>query len=239
MKLRNIALSLLAAASMASAQAADYSVQFDTSFTASAHPEVSIHGLPAADGMYFVEGYGVNLSNVLTSSVYTIDTRFSFDVTQYSRKVIDFGDRSSDNGLYETDGRLSFYADGLSTDGITNSFADGQEVRLTLTRSASNIFTAYLNGVQEFSFDDTAGNTLFSGPNSIARFFMDDLVTSGYERSPGTVRYIQVFDQALSAGDVLTLSGPSPVGMVPEPESMALALAGLLAVGTLMKRRRA
>jgi hypothetical protein len=244
MKLRNIALSLLAAASVGSAGAADFSVLFNTSYNAAAHPQVSQPGLLSADGMYFFEGYGVSLSNVISGGEYTIDTKFSLDVTDYWRKVLDFSGRTSDNGLYEHDGRIGFYADGVTTDGITNSITVGQEIRLTLTRSSSNIFTAYLNGVEEFSFNDSANSAVFSTPNTIANFFMDDWASGGYERSPGTVKYIQVFNHALTGDDVIALGdarilGDKPTANVPEPESLALALAGFLTVGSLMKRRRA
>lgn len=239
MKLRNIALSLMTAAAVGSAGAADFSVLFDTNYNAALHPQVSTPGPLSADGMYFFEGFGVSLTNVITTGEYTIDTKFSLDVTDYWRKVIDFGGRTSENGLYENDGRISFYADGVTTDGVSTSLTPGQEVRLTITRDASSVVTAYLNGVEEFSFSDTGNAATFGG---IANFFVDDLVSGGFERSPGTVRYLQVFNHALSGDDVIALGDTRIVGdipVVPEPESLALALAGFLTVGFLMKRRSA
>lgn len=239
MKFRNIALSILAAAAMGSAAAADYSVVFNENYNAAIHPEVSPAGYLSTDGMHFLEGYGVSLTNVITSGEYTIDTKFSFDVTEYWRKVIDFGGRTSDNGLYENDGRISFYADGVTTDGASTNITAGQEVRLTITRDASSLVTAYLNGVEEFSFSDTGNAATF---NSVANFFIDDWASGGFERSSGNVKYIQVFNHALSGDDVIALGDTRLIGdtpAVPEPESLALALAGFLTVGFLMKRRGA
>jgi hypothetical protein len=238
MKFRNIALSILTVAAMGSAAAADYSVVFDTNYNAAAHPEMSTAGPMSSAGMYFFEGYGVSLTNVLTTGAYTIDTTFNLDVTAYWRKVIDFSGRTSDNGLYENDGRISFYADGVTTNGVSTNITTGQDVRLTITRDNNSIVTAYLNGVQEFSFADTTKAATFG---SVANFFIDDWVSGGYERSPGTVKYIQVFNHALSSDDVIAL-GDTHIGntpAVPEPESLALALAGFLTVGYLMKRRGA
>lgn len=229
---------------MASAQAADFSVLFNTSYNAAAHTNVIAPGTLTANGLVFGEGAGVSLLNVINGGEYTIDTTFRLDVTAYWRKLVDFKARGSDNGLYENDGRISFYTDSLLTDGSSTNFVPGQDIRLTITRSAGNIVTAYLNGAEEFSFDDAAGDAVFNGNDHVANFFFDDLVSNGYERSPGVVRYIQVFNHALSADDVIALGdarivGDTPTGNVPEPTTVALMLAGAMTVTSLMKRRRA
>lgn len=232
MKLRTIAMACLASAFTVLASAADFSVQFDPSYTASAHPNVTFTGTIGSTGLAFHEGTSVSLLNTINSSIYTLDTQFSFDVTEYWRKVIDFKDRSSDNGLYIHDGHLSLASPDLS-ESTGPVMSDGQTVRLTLTRDSGKLFTAYINGIEQLSLHDTHDITVFDAPSQIARLFIDDLATFGYERSPGTVKYIKTFDRALSPTEVSALGN---VSNVPEPETLALSLAGLLVVAGLTRR---
>jgi hypothetical protein len=55
----------------------------------------------------------------------------------------------------------------------TNTMAD-----LLVTRNASGLFSAFVNGHFAFSVMDTDGATRFSGPDNINYFFMDDFQTS-------------------------------------------------------------
>jgi hypothetical protein len=48
---------------------------------------------------------------------------------------------------------------------------------LLLTRSATGLFSAYVNGVLAFSFLDSTGLATFSGPDNIMYFFIDDFQT--------------------------------------------------------------
>ncbi|MES2090253.1 MAG: PEP-CTERM sorting domain-containing protein [Pseudomonadota bacterium] len=243
MKLSHIAACLLSLAMVSSANAADFAVTFDAGYNPAAYPAVTATNYTlTANGLQFGEGTGVSLSGVLNSGEYTIDTKVSLDTTAYWRKLIDYSDRSSDNGLYYNNGAFELFVDGTSTYGSTH-VADGEEARLTITRSASNLITAYLNGHEELSFNDATNGAVFNGPNNVAHLFVDDWVSLGYERSPGTVRYIQVFNHALDGaavsalGDTRIIATPSAV--VPEPETLAMILAGILTVGTRLKRRRA
>ena len=48
---------------------------------------------------------------------------------------------------------------------------------LLVTRNASGLFSAFVNGNRAFSVMDTNGGTKFSGPDNIIYFFMDDFQT--------------------------------------------------------------
>jgi hypothetical protein len=68
---------------------------------------------------------------------------------------------------------------------------------LLVTRDASGLFSAYVNGNLAFSVMDTDGSTRFSGPGNIMYFFMDDFVSlTDYPNLPeagtGLVDFIQV-----------------------------------------------
>ncbi|CAH0354397.1 LamG-like jellyroll fold domain-containing protein [Aquabacterium sp. CECT 9606] len=239
---RIAAASLLALAAVTSAQAAptaDYSVLFTTPFNAAANPGLTFTDADVqADGLHTYYGSwgasSVSLADVLASgSEYTLNLSFaSVARTDYTRKLLDFAGLTSDAGVYINDGALAFsnsaHANVLGTAAV---LSPGQAFNLTLTRSAlSGSFTAYINGVEQFSFLDTAGETVFSSALKSIYVLTDD--NDGYEITPGVLKGISVYNTALSATDVASISA------VPEPESYALALAGLLTVGSLMKRRR-
>ncbi|MBA4108209.1 MAG: hypothetical protein C0487_01240 [Leptothrix sp. (in: Bacteria)] len=242
---RIAATSLLALAAVTSAQAAptaDYSVLFTTPFNAAANPGLTFTDADVqADGLHTYYGSwgasSVSLADVLASgSEYTLNLSFaSVARTDYTRKLLDFAGLTSDAGVYINDGALAFshagsptHADVLGTAAV---LSPGQAFNLTLTRSAlSGSFTAYINGIEQFGFLDTAGETAFSSALKSIYVLTDD--NDGYEITPGVLKGISVYNTALSATDVASISA------VPEPESYALALAGLLTVGSLMKRRR-
>src|SRR5262245_12525934 len=70
-------------------------------------------------------------------------------------------------------------------------------VDLLVTRDASGLFSAFVNGHLAFSVMDTDGATTFSGPGNVMYFFMDDFVSlTNYPDRPeagtGFIDFIQV-----------------------------------------------
>ena len=180
-------------------------------------------------GYQFTANQSLLLTGVVPDSVYTIDFSYAFTDTSGYRKLVDFKNESSDDGLYNLNAALNFYPVATGT----ASLAADQLARVTITRDASGLFTGYVNGVQQFSFTDSSTLATFSGASTVARFFQDDTVTGGREASGGFVDYLRIYDVALSAGEVAALGNPSPV---PEPGTWALMAGGL---GLLAARRLA
>jgi Concanavalin A-like lectin/glucanases superfamily/PEP-CTERM motif len=179
-------------------------------------------------GYQFAANQGLVLSNVLPTSVYSIDFSYSFALDSGYRKLIDFKSLTSDAGLYNLSQQLSFYP-------VTSSsplLAAGQLARVTLTRDAAGVVTGYVNGVQQISFTDSGNLATFSDPQQMGKMFHDDNATGGNESSAGFVDYVRIYDVALSATEVAGLTNP-----VPEPGSWALMFAGLLAVGAATRKR--
>jgi Concanavalin A-like lectin/glucanases superfamily/PEP-CTERM motif len=181
-----------------------------------------------ATGYSFAVNQGLQLSNVLNASVYTLDFSYSFDFDSGYRKLVDFKSLTSDAGLYNLSQTLNFYP---VTSGAALLVA-GNLARVTLTRDAAGQVTGYVNGVQQITFADTGNLATFSDSQQLGRLFHDDSATGGRESSSGFVDYVRIYDVALSATEVGALTNP-----VPEPGTWALMAAGLLAVGAAARKR--
>jgi hypothetical protein len=190
-------------------------------------PALSNFGGTLGDtGYSFGANQGLAVDNAVGPDVYTIDTRFVFDSTTGYRRIVDFKAGGSDTGLYNLNTALNFYNVAI---GAAGAFADGQQVRVTISRNAAGIVTGYVNGVQQLTFNDAGGMARFNTANHTARFFRDDAL----EASAGSVDYLAIYDTALSAQEIATL-----VPAVPEPETYALMLAGLAGVLTMARVRQ-
>ena len=188
----------------------------------------SFGGTLGATSYSFAADQGLAVDNAVGQDVYTIDISFLFESTSNYRRIVDFKVGASDTGVYNLDTALNFY-DIITS--ASNAFADGQAVRVTISRDAAGTFTGYVNGVQQISFSDTSGLAKFDTVNNTARFFVDDIIVPN-EASAGSVDYIAIYATALSAQEIATLA-PA----VPEPETYALMLAGLAGVLVMARRR--
>ncbi len=185
-------------------------------------------GTVGAGSYSFGKNQGLALDDALTADVYTIDMSFKFDDTSGYRRILDFKDGGSDTGLYNLATSLNFY--NIKT-GAGGAFANGQQVRVTVSRDAAGSFSGYVNGASQFTFADGGDLATFGATNQRARFFQDDSQVGG-EASAGSVDYIAIYSRALTGTEIAALTSP-----VPEPESYILMLAGLLTVATVVKRR--
>lgn len=221
------ALSLASSLALAATPAHLYDLNNSLADTMGGPALVDFGGSLTASTYQFAANEGLSLSGVL-GSVYTIDTVVSLDAVDGYRKLVDFKARTSDDGFYVLSGNLNFYPVDTGT-AVINA---GQWAQLTLTRDAAGLTSGYVNGVQQWQFNDSVtARATFSEPSGIAHFFMDDLAVPG-EASGGRVDYIAIYDTALSAAEV------SQITTVPEPESYALMLAGLAGLGWWAKRRK-
>jgi hypothetical protein len=153
----------------------------------------------------FGPGSGLQLpdaTSIVGAHDYTIAILFRFDDVASFQKVVDFQDRSQDDGLYVTDGFLDFFIAGGVHHAGAGTIAADQYVVAVLTAGPSST-VGYLDGVQQFSFLDEDGGSLINGGK--LHFFLDDAVTLGTEISSGAVARIEIFDAQLSAEEVAAL----------------------------------
>jgi hypothetical protein len=189
-------------------------------------------GALTPNGYNFGVNEGLSVSGTGAFDSYSIDIRFYFnDINASSdgfQRILDFKNRQSDSGLYSESGQLVLFATSGSGDPSAESFAhdftNGTMADLLVTRDASGLFSAFVNGHFAFSVMDTNGATTFSGPDNIIYFFMDDFVSltnfpDRPEAGTGLVDFIQVTTPAAAV--------PGPIAGAGLPGLIA-GCAGLL-----------
>jgi hypothetical protein len=161
---------------------------------------------------------------------YTMDLSFKFTAAGGFAKIIDFKDRGSDLGLYrENPSMLLFYT---GSGGPEGAFPLDTYLRVVLTRDgATNDVTGYVDGVQQFSFNDVDERAVFSAADNILRILRDD--GDGGENGTGEINQFRIYSGAMTAPEVLALGGPKPI---PEP-SVAL-LGSVVLLGSCIRRSR-
>lgn len=163
----------------------------------------------------FPKGNGLKLdtTGLLSSNgIYTIVVLLELDDVSNFKRIVDFKNGTSDNGLYVQNGGpnggLRFYP--WSASGTT-PIAANRYVQVVITRDLSGIVRGYVDGSQQFQFDDAASQDAVISSEDNLRFFKDN--TSGGttgEDSGGSVARIRLFDVALSGTDVGRLDRLEP-----------------------------
>jgi len=135
-------------------------------------------------------------TGVIPSNQYEITIVTKFNQTYNYNRILDFKDGTTDSGLYVTSGQLIFLPGG----GGGPTIPAGVFVEIKLTRTAAGIVKGFVNGVEQFSFNDTGGNAII-GPTNALRFFKDD----GGENYGGAIARIQL--SAGSCGSTNSIAG--------------------------------
>jgi hypothetical protein len=248
-----IAATLLLVGRGASAQSPTHAYSLNGTF-ADALGGPSIEGLGGtlqSTGYRFGANQGLKLAGALNTDVYSVEFVFALDdVSQWNyRKLVDFTNLTADRGLYSSLGYAELYPESMSS---APSFASHQPTQLVITRDASNLFSAYVNGALVLSLTDNGGAAVFPtvGGLSVGHFLVDDQETAGVESASGFVDYLRVYDQALSSREVTSLYTPDQwripstkpdwcITATPEPTTLLLMSGGLVVVlGVARQQRR-
>jgi OmpA-OmpF porin, OOP family len=151
-------------------------------------PEIQAINGGLGNGVYtFLADQGLKLEKSGVTDHYTIELTMKFEDVESWQKVVDFKNRSSDNGLYVYNGQLQFYDFGIGGD-----FQANQEYRVKLERDRNtNMVRGYINDALTFEFADADGHAIID--NETLSFFLDDDGT-GEEEAPGAVTRIRIWD---------------------------------------------
>jgi hypothetical protein len=182
-------------------------------------------GTLGPNGISFGLNQGPSLGGFNNTQNFSVIIGFSFDSLSGFRKILDFKNRSSDNGLYNLSNSLNFYPFSAT---VNNQFQVGVLHRVVFTRDANANVISYVDGNNGLSFVDSNADATIG---SVLNFFNDDFVVQG-EASTGFVDYIQIYDGALTNQQIID-------GIIPEPASWAMLIAGFGLVGATLRRRRA
>ncbi|MEA2264738.1 MAG: hypothetical protein QOE27_321 [Solirubrobacteraceae bacterium] len=162
----------------------------------------------------FPEGNGVTLAptaGVAPSDAYTVAVLARLADTSGYRRYVDFKNGTSDTGLYDLNGNLDFYDYG---GGQLAPIKPDVYATVVLTRSPAGQLVGYVDGLQQFSFDDSSSGLGVISPEGVLRFFRDnDTGSATSEHAAGAVARIRVWNGPLNPVEVAGLaagSGPTP-----------------------------
>lgn len=150
-------------------------------------------------GYQFGVNQGLSVAGAMPDSVYTVDVVFSFDTLGSWRKILDFKDLGTDEGLYTYDDHLQFVVvAGTGFENGTTVVTATTQLQVTLTRDAAGVVVGYVDRAAQFTFTDAGAVATLGGPGALAHFVIDDAATGGGEASGGVVRRIRIYDVALT-----------------------------------------
>jgi hypothetical protein len=220
-------------------------------------------------GYTFGAGQGLSVAGALGASNeyannYSIVIDYFLDQTSSWQKAVDFQglcttDATCNSGIYAggtspTNGRLRAYRDNGTSSNMTpaGSQLPGVASQVTLTRTAGGTFTVNDDGLEAL-LTDNGSDFVFSGPDAVISFFMDELFTpnpggTSIDPATGFVDTIRIFGGALSAEQMAQLQEVQDTAMivfdeelppVPEPGTLLLVASGLALTVYRARRRRA
>jgi Ca2+-binding RTX toxin-like protein len=153
----------------------------------------------------FPQGSGLQLPTVSTvlsdTTSYSVTVLFRFSSVTVWRRIAGWRNPPVDAGLYVGNvpaGSLAFFG-GAAGPGA--QFVANRYHQVVLTRTAGTVTTGYLDGVQQFTFNDNLAKAAVD-VNDVMHFFTDD----NNEESAGSVARIRLYDGALTAAEVAALN---------------------------------
>lgn len=156
----------------------------------------------------FPSGNGLTLATngVIASDSYSIVMLVRLDTVSSFRKLVDFTNGTSDDGLYDYSGELDLYPGNVGSNAV---FQAGTYSQVVLTRDGtSDQVTGYVDGVQQIQFTDSSNYAVVDASNTM-RFVIDDESTKS-EESGGAIARLRLYDGVLSSGEVASLDRTHP-----------------------------
>ncbi len=195
------------------AKVAEYSFQNNYQSSVGGAPDLINYGLVAFDNevvygedrtvLTFTVHSGVVLSlfrSLLSNpNVYTIAILARFDTEGRWNKILDFSNLSFNDGLYTKNGGLIFYP-----------YLGGEETpidqayhAIVLTRNITGVLTGYVDGVHQFTQDDSIYKAGITSPADQLHIFVDE--DDVEEAEVGAVAGIRIWNTSLDASEVAAI----------------------------------
>lgn len=151
----------------------------------------------------FNKNCGLQFDNAIAGQFlgasYSIEIYFRFDELNSWKRVIDFKNRSTDEGCYIFNGKLNFYNLMMSD---LSPIRVNEYTHYTITRDErTKEVKIFADGVSKITFRDTLNRAVISG-NQKLNFFFDDLKVTD-EASAGAVAMIRLFNYTLNPTEVM------------------------------------
>jgi hypothetical protein len=150
----------------------------------------------------FKNNCGFQFNNVLASnfvdSTYSIELYFKFDYVNGWRRVIDWKNRTTDEGAYVYYGDVSFYDFGTSD---STTVVAGQYTHFVFTRNkTTNMVRIYSDGKPELNIADVDYQAMID-TSHVLNFFRDDLQVTN-ESSSGAIAMLNIYNYLLDSVSV-------------------------------------
>jgi hypothetical protein len=98
------------------------------------------------------------------SASYSIFLNFEFDELSGFRKILNFKNLASDDGVYNLSTDLNYFNFSF---GPTGAFTAGTFEQVVLTRDgATGLVIGFVNGVEQFNFTDSTSDAVFNAAKS-------------------------------------------------------------------------
>jgi OmpA-OmpF porin, OOP family len=143
---------------------------------------------------YFQKNSGLQFDNKAANGLldgnYTIEIYFKFAKLDSWKRVIDFKNRTTDNGCYIYDGKLNFYNYSL---GDRAPVKPNEYTHYVVSRNVkTKQLKMYVDGQSKIEFTDKLDEAVI-GEDGVLNFFHDDLIVKD-EASAGAVALIKIYD---------------------------------------------
>ena len=169
---------------------------------------------PAQRVLTFPQNNGVQMSpvGIPASTAFSVVTTFRFASTSGYRRIIDWKNDTSDEGLYLRDGKVTLYYGG-PTSSPTVNLTPNTWGTVVFTSNAPDLGSnAYFNGTQVATSSIGPGIT-----GDTLRLFRDGAGGTPNEASAGAVACIRVFSGTLTAAEVGQIGASTTCGGPPLP----------------------
>lgn len=165
---------------------------------------VPLGGTVDATGYTFAANQGLRLVGAMPPAVYTVMFEVALNTLTGWRKLLDYKELATDEGLYTYGLDYQFVIVQSQTFATSaDLLTPMQPVRLAITRDAAGVVIGYIGPNMQISFTDDAGVAVLAG--ATANFFIDDNATGGGEADGGVARDLRIWDRALAPAEIAAL----------------------------------